>query len=202
MKTNVYDMFKARHRTNIMFVCLIFVVQMLLLTATPFVSVGALSPTERQRLQTPFYEPDTNIAFSGVCELSGSTNAERTWNFLVGEGLTPEQAAGLLGNLEAEAPRITPTLQERLEEFSSREAAFAAERGGWGIAQWTGMSSSGPAGVRRLNIRNAVINELGRDYYTDSQLPEVQDEELLLFQLNYMVEESVSRSIRPQSHPE
>lgn len=88
----------------------------------------------------------------GSSNLVGSDNAEKTWNFLVGKGLTPEQAAGIMGNLKAEG-HFEPKLVEYGWLNSRGEVSVAGqpsslddvippdrnEKGqpGYGIVQWT-----------------------------------------------------------------
>lgn len=76
----------------------------------------------------PFFRPDATYS-SGACgepgsvELRGNSNAEQIWNFLVDKGLSPEQAAGVMGNLR----------QESNYEPDAKEGNGI----GYGIAQWS-----------------------------------------------------------------
>ena len=71
---------------------------------------------------------------TGSATLVGNDNAERIWNFLVGndgnlkeaDRLTPEQAAGVMGNIEAES-NFDPGVEEATPRASK----------GYGIIQWT-----------------------------------------------------------------
>ena len=60
-------------------------------------------------------------------DISGNSNQEKIWNFLTGSGLSAEQAAGVMGNMQAESG-FSPTRHEDGQGW---------ERGGWGLAQWT-----------------------------------------------------------------
>jgi len=44
-----------------------------------------------------------------VAEIGGSSNAAIAFDFLIGKGLTCEQAAGVVGNLQVESPGVDPT---------------------------------------------------------------------------------------------
>ena len=66
---------------------------------------------------------------TGSADLKGNTNAEKAFNYFVGKGLSPQQAAGIVGNLHAESG-VNPGIQE--------QNPIGNGRGGYGIAQWTG----------------------------------------------------------------
>lgn len=139
---------------------------------------------------TPFYNPgiDSGLVCSSFADIGieGRNNGEKIWGYLIGRGLTPEQTAGIMGNLFQESGYI-PTIQERVAGYSDRDAAWVAEAGGWGIAQW----SFG----RRDVLRDAVLENLGSDYYTHNELAEDLNDELLLFQLEFMYEEMQVRRV-------
>jgi murein DD-endopeptidase MepM/ murein hydrolase activator NlpD len=63
--------------------------------------------------------------------LVGSDNAEKTYNFLVGKGLTPIQAAGIMGNLQAESG-FDP---QKVQGGAISDTIISGK--GYGIAQWT-----------------------------------------------------------------
>lgn len=82
--------------------------------------------------------------------LKGTTNAEKIWNYLIEKGLTPQGAAGLMGNLDAESALIPTNLQNSYERSlgmndveytaavdSGKYANFAHDAAGYGLAQWT-----------------------------------------------------------------
>lgn len=84
--------------------------------------------------------------------LPGNDNPEKTWNFLIGKGLTAEQTAGIMGNLKHEGhfePRLVEYgwLNSRGEESvagqpSSLDDVIPPNRNskgqpGYGIVQWT-----------------------------------------------------------------
>ncbi len=82
--------------------------------------------------------------------LTGTTNAEKIWNYLTAAGLTACGAAGLMGNLYAESALVPNNLQNTCEKrLGYTDAAytaavdsgaytnFARDRAGYGLAQWT-----------------------------------------------------------------
>lgn len=73
-----------------------------------------------------FYDPDASCGVpskSGSPTLIGNSNAEKIWNFLVGKGLTNEQTAGVMGNIQAES--------------NYEPGAVESNSVGFGIAQWS-----------------------------------------------------------------
>lgn len=92
----------------------------------------AFTNTQRRDIELrPFWDPtDTGSgggASSGVSiDLSGNSNAEKIWNYLIAKGLTPTQAAGVMGNIQAES-----SFNPGVEEKTSRPSK------GFGIVQWT-----------------------------------------------------------------
>lgn len=82
--------------------------------------------------------------------LTGKSNEEKIWNFLVGRGLSKAGAAGLMGNLFAESALNPKNLQNSYEKKlghtdDSYTAAvdngsynnFVRDSAGYGLAQWT-----------------------------------------------------------------
>lgn len=126
---------------------------------------------------TEFYDPVAeNCPAGGTADLSGSGNAAKVYYYLTGKGLSPEQAAGIMGNLEPESGFIP----------DNQENAVAFPNGGWGIAQWT-------AG-RRDSLVSAVL-AAGLPY-TNEQTPPDQMDALLAFELDYLYNESNARQSR------
>lgn len=139
----------------------------------------ALTATDLKYLSTPFYDPD---AVASVCSgpgLTGGSNEEKSWNFFIGKGLKPEQAAGVMGNLKVESGFIPDNQQD--------DSTWPS--GGWGIAQWTG--------GRRITLRDAVIAS-GLPY-TNEETPPDQVDALLAFELDFLYKESISRRARDDS---
>lgn len=82
--------------------------------------------------------------------LTGKTNEEKIWNYLVGKGLSAAGAAGLMGNLYAESALNPKNLQNSYETklgYTDATYTTAVDNGsygnfvhdsaGYGLAQWT-----------------------------------------------------------------
>ena len=71
-------------------------------------------------------------------QLSGDDNQEMAFGFLVSKGLTPQQAAGVVGNMVAESGVLPMRLQGKpAEELVSSVKVESMGNIGWGIVQWT-----------------------------------------------------------------
>lgn len=101
--------------------------------------------------------------------LSGANNKEKIWNFLIGKGLSPPQAAGIMGNMQAES-HFDPSIDQ-----GGPGGPVGEYNNAYGLVQWDG--------PRRVSLENAA-RAAGVD---------VAD---LEFQLNYMYNESVGREAR------
>ena len=82
--------------------------------------------------------------------LAGTTNEEKIWFFLIENGLTPQGAAGLMGNLLDESVLDPKNLEDQYERklgFTNDSYTAAVDNGtypnfvrdaaGYGLAQWT-----------------------------------------------------------------
>lgn len=127
-----------------------------------------------------FYDPSSTACVSpgvnystrmDLPTLVGNENAEKIWNFLTNEkqGLTKEQAAGVMGNIAQESGFNPDT-----EEGPDSAAKHDVRPVGYGIVQWTG--------GRRIELEKAANNQ----GVAPSDLG---------FQLAYMVQESQSRPV-------
>lgn len=114
------------------------------------------------------------IPASGTMPLSGLDNQEKIWYFLRLAGLSENQAAGLMGNIEEESG-FNPAADQGGAGGPSGEYNNA-----YGIVQWDG--------GRRVALENAAA----------SQGVDVSD---LSFQLIYMYNESLGRSVRNKQPP-
>lgn len=78
------------------------------------------------------------------------TNEKKIWDYLIGKGLSPAGAAGLMGNLYAESALSPTNLQNSYEKSldmtdaeytaavdSGSYKRFAKDSAGYGLAQWT-----------------------------------------------------------------
>lgn len=104
------------------------------ITCLPFVTstyVSALSPGMQEfydKSNAPFFRPDADpgsdsCSAGGSVTLRGDSNAEQIWNFFIDNGLSPNQAAGVMGNLAQE---------------SGYKPDMVESNGiGYGIAQWS-----------------------------------------------------------------
>jgi len=139
----------------------------------PSVSQAATSsPTCTDSSRTSPGAPDTVV---------GGDIEEKVWNYLRGAGYSEEQTAGVMGNIERESG---------FNPFIAQDGASTPSvSSGWGLVQWTGS--------RHAEIRDAVIDELGADYYLAApnmqQLPAAMTDEdvnaMVLFQLRYIISE-------------
>lgn len=84
--------------------------------------------------------------------LTGSTNAEKAWNFLKGKGFSDIACAGIIGNLDCESALNPHNLQNTYEKIlgytdetyvaaidngSYSKSRFIEDKAGFGIVQWT-----------------------------------------------------------------
>ncbi len=80
---------------------------------------------------------------SGTCEntslLVGSNYGEQIFNFLVGKGLSPIQAAGLMGNLQAESGLNPARVQGTSTPKGDSDTMALDGTTGYGLAQWTSL---------------------------------------------------------------
>ena len=75
--------------------------------------------------------------------LKGSDNAEQIWNWLVGQGMSNQAAAGIMGNMKQESgfePRI---IQGGELADDCPASSYDGPEGavGYGLCQWTGSRS-------------------------------------------------------------
>lgn len=148
-----------------------------------------------------FYDPTYQaVCAPGGGQLVGDTTKEKIWNFLIANDLSPEQAAGLMGNMKSESTFI-PIRYQNDSEFDP----FAdGSHKGWGLVQW----DSG----RRVAIVNAIREEKPElEKYIDFKyngIPEPNEEfpaadfdAMLLFQLDYMMQETMVRPVTAHQFP-
>lgn len=124
---------------------------------------------------------DGSGAGGGSVSLTGTGIEQKVWNFMLENGYTEEQAAGVMGNIKRES-QFNPFLAEGVTSTPNTSR-------GWGLVQWTG--------VRHVQIRDAVTSEIGTDMYAAapsySEMPagfdQAKVDQMVLFQLNYILKE-------------
>jgi len=87
-----------------------------------------------------WYDPNSSDSgtscATGNTNLVGTDNVQKAMNYLIGQGLSSDQAAGVIGNLEQESGQgLNPLAQQN---GSSSNTPIAGV--GFGIAQWTDAS--------------------------------------------------------------
>lgn len=128
--------------------------------------------------------------------VSGKDNIEKIWNYLVKKGLTDNQAAGVMGNIQQEST-FNPFLQEKAHGFGG---------GGYGITQWTNpgrrdafvktMKSKLGADFTKYYTAEYSTEYLGDQYgWTPKKVPVEINDKFLTAQLDYLHEESKSRTV-------
>lgn len=137
------------------------------------------------------FNPDS-VSACAASTVSGTTNIEKIWNFFISKGLSGEQAAGILGNLQAEGG-FSATRQEDSQSFPG---------GGWGIAQWTGgRRTTLVAAVRNANLDQYYDAKYGgptaveKGYVADG-LPIEASDKILALELDFLYQESTTRIVR------
>lgn len=150
--------------------------------------------------------------------LKGADNREKIYNYFISQGLSVEQASGIMGNITSESGgTYSPTINEYSGGFPN---------GGYGIVQWT--NSGGGTEGRRTNVVNYMTQknpELMKKYYvkdysttsgessytsasegfvprnaTTGELMPVEDNDaLLMSQLEFLMSETTARTISPST---
>lgn len=123
--------------------------------------------------------------------VSGSDNPEKIWGFLKASGLSDEQVAGIMGNMKPESG-FSPTAQEIGQSFPA---------GGWGLVQWTGGRRDAIA--KALQEKHPDLAQYYSDTYgrfpgpsgVPEGLPIDANDKLLIFELQFMIEESKKRPV-------
>lgn len=168
------------------------------------VEVFALTPADYAGNDILFFDPTSSqcAAGGGGGSLSGSDVEEKIWNYLTGKGLSGMQAAGVMGNMQAESGFI-PTSHQNVGDVWNSNTAEA-----WGLAQWDG-------GRRYTAPDKGIIGALRKDQpalqkYIDIQydyhrspsakasIPPADLDALTLYELNYLYEESQARRVTAQ----
>lgn len=125
--------------------------KLLLILVSAVMFVSAINPTVLYAAldtSTNRYRSMNNIPFTGggndLCisgnmgdssNLIGGDNLEKIFNYFLGKGLSPIQAAGVVGNIAHESGGIPTRVQG--SGMITNDDPSAAGGGGWGIIQWT-----------------------------------------------------------------
>lgn len=142
-----------------------------------------------------FFDPSSCVIGGAGSKVRGDGNVAKMWNYFIDKGLTNEQAAGILGNIQQESG-FSPFRQETSQAWPG---------GGYGIVQWT-------AG-RRTAIVDRMQQNLGGDFstyyssqyggavskdkgYVPDGVPVEVNDKFLTFELDYLYEESTTRKVR------
>lgn len=158
------------------------VVQTIVITGVTAAIVSAVLPSVSQTANSaPTCTNSGGTSGSGPGAVVGGDIEEKVWNYLRGAGYSEEQTAGVMGNIERESG-FNPFIAQG-------EASTPSVSSGWGLVQWTGS--------RHAEVRDAVIAELGADYYIAApnmqQLPATMTDQdvdaMVLFQLRYIIAE-------------
>jgi N-acetylmuramoyl-L-alanine amidase len=145
------------------------------------------------------YDPEAcKVNAGGDVELRG-TSAEMIWSYLVSKGLTPEQAAGIMGNIRQESGYVPTRHQSDTNDIFNSQSGRA-----WGLIQWDGgrrftAPDGGILGALREQKSNLVkYADISFDTVRNpqAQIPEQDFAELMLFQLDYMYQESNGRTAK------
>lgn len=111
----------------------------IVLLATQQVSALSNGDLKAIRNNTPFYDPNATavVCPTGSTVLTGSENVAMTYNYLISKGLSPPQAAGVMGNLAAESGINPRRVQGTLTPAGDKDIMTIDNKTGFGLAQWT-----------------------------------------------------------------
>ena len=141
-------------------------------------------------------------AGAGSITLQGATNLEKIWNWLVAKGLSPTQAAGVMGNMQAESG-LNPF---RFQNGATKEGMWQYDgnikgynKHAWGLVQWDGprrIDQSGTKGVLGKLKTEApqyieyIDPKYGNSADAFSNAPLDVNEYFITFELEYMFAEA------------
>jgi len=122
-------------------------VSVLIITNLRLPSAGALSQAalESIRANTAFYDPtdisscNTDGSSTAATSLTGSKGAEQVYNFLISKGLKNFQAAGFMGNLQAESGFNPRRVQGTTTPAGDKDTMALDGKTGYGLVQWTSL---------------------------------------------------------------
>ena len=127
--------------------------------------------------------------------VTGDGNIAQMWNYLVGKGLTNQQAAGILGNIQVESG-FSPFRQEDSQSWPS---------GGYGIVQWTGSRRTQIVDKMREGMSDVFsqyyVPQYGKETepsngYVPDGVDVTVNDKFLAFELDFLYQESTTRKVR------
>lgn len=141
-----------------------------------------------------YYNP-CETCQSGLVSLTGNTNEEKVFKWLIGKGFNAAQAAGMMGNMHTESSfnpfRMQTTYSNRGIEAVLPPSSHPEYMKAFGLVQWDGGRRQQILGQISVKFKDYIssINSYGKsaDGYKDAP-PEVNDT-MLTFQLEYVVQE-------------
>lgn len=152
-----------------------------------------------------FYDP-TCAYTGGSTTLNGNGVEEKIWNFLKAQGLSDQQTAGLMGNMQSESDFI-PTRFQNDAPFDPWDSQSGH---GWGLVQWDGGRRYAPPDKGILgNLRKTQPNlaqyaniqyDWAKQPSIQAKIPPADLDALVSFELNFMMQESKARSVTAQGY--
>ena len=149
-----------------------------------------------------FYDPSCAYSSSSTT-LDGNGIKEKIWNFLIQNGLNDVQAAGVMGNMQAESAFIPTRFQgdKSFDPWNSDGSSAHA----WGLVQWDGgrrYTAPNKGVLGKLKEKNPeLVKYVSNDYNwsknkaIQAKIPPTDLDALLSFELNYLLQESKSRPV-------
>lgn len=152
------------------------------------------------------FDPDSQCeAVEGGSGVAGGTVKEWVWSYLLGKGLTQDQAAGLMGNMQVESGIVPTRHQNRsLDVWNDR----GDQGNAWGLVQWDGgrrysedLIKGYKGGVlgKLVTDKPHLTKYVAKEYdpvhfpsgpYKDASQDDLK--ELTVFELDYMYTESTT----------
>lgn len=144
------------------------------------------------------YDPnatDPCFTTSAGTKVRGNDNVAKMWNYFIDKGLSNEQAAGILGNIQQESG-FSPFRQEDSQGWPG---------GGYGIVQWTGSRRTEIVGKMRTGLPEVFPTYYSANFgkatsEKNGYVPEGVDigvnDNFLSFELDYLHQESTTRKVR------
>ncbi len=152
-----------------------------------------------------FYDP--TCAYTGSnASLNGNGVEEKIWNYLKAQGLSDQQTAGLMGNMQAESDFI-PTRFQGDVAFNPWDSQ---PQHGWGLVQWDSGRRYAPpdkgvlGNLRKTQPNLAQYADIQYDWAKQpsiqAKIPPADLDALTSFELNFMIQESKARQVTAQGY--